>query len=236
MVAPTLETLARGNFFRREPVSIGAQLHRALRDAVIRGELLPGQVLTEIETSKKFGISRQPVREAFIKLAEEHLLEIRPQRGTYIRKISLREVLEAQLMREAIEVAFVRKVTPERDDVFAAALNDNIEQQKRLQPGDRSALWTLDEAFHRTITMKAAGDYAWRMLESIKAQMDRVRFLTYDDTTPISQIVAEHGELVAAVTGHDVERATRLMEGHLREILKSLPTVARRHPEYFAQE
>ena len=99
----TLDNLSSVSFRTQESLSMGAQLHRILRAAIIRGDLVPGQAISEIEISKKFSVSRQPVREAFIKLGEERLIEVLPQRGTYIRKISVKEVLDARHLREVIE-------------------------------------------------------------------------------------------------------------------------------------
>ena len=87
------------NFLPQESLSIGNQLHRLLRASIIEGQLLPGQIISEIEMSKRFSISRQPVREAFIKLAEESLVEVRPQRGTYVRRISVPAVMTARFVR-----------------------------------------------------------------------------------------------------------------------------------------
>ena len=64
------------------------QIYIGLRHRIIRSEIPPGTALSEAEIARRFSISRQPVREAFIKLAEEGLLEVRPQRGTFVRKIS----------------------------------------------------------------------------------------------------------------------------------------------------
>ena len=72
----TFDTLPSGVFRPKESLSMGAQLHRILRNAIIQGELVPGQAISEVEMSKRFSISRQPVREAFIKLAEERLIEV----------------------------------------------------------------------------------------------------------------------------------------------------------------
>ena len=94
------DTLNAGRLRPQESFSIGAQLHRILRAAIIRGELSPGQAVSEVEMSRRFKISRQPVREAFIKLGEERLIEVLPQRGTYIRKISVKEVLDARHLRD----------------------------------------------------------------------------------------------------------------------------------------
>ena len=115
MEIETFDNLVTPSFRQQESLSIGAQLHRILRAAIIRGELVPGQAISEIEMSKKFSISRQPVREAFIKLGEERLIEVLPQRGTYIRKISVKEVQEARHLREIIEVSIVREVTAKHD-------------------------------------------------------------------------------------------------------------------------
>jgi GntR family transcriptional regulator, rspAB operon transcriptional repressor len=228
-----LDLLAATHFRAKAPVSVGAQLHRALREAIIRGELRPGQQLSETETAQRFAISRQPVREAFIKLGEEDLVEIRPQRGTYVRKISVRGVLDARHLREIIEVSFVRQVAGKRDEALIAALRDNIERQRKIAGGDSRGFWPLDEELHRTVALAAAGEYGWRVLENIKAHLDRVRFLTYDSTTPIAQIVDEHAAIVNAIESGKPGEAVRITEKHLREIIRTLPVVARQHPEYF---
>ena len=101
---------------RNEPASISGQVHRQLRNAIIRGEIIPGVTLSESEIARQYKTSRQPVREAFIKLAEERLVSIQPQRGTFVVKISVADVLDARFVREAIEVAVVQDRRPERGD------------------------------------------------------------------------------------------------------------------------
>ena len=171
---------------------MGAQLHRILRTAIIRGELVPGQAISEIEMSKRFSISRQPVREAFIKLGEERLIEVMPQRGTYVRKISVKEVLDARHLREIIELSIVREVTERHDASLIKTLRQIIVQQQKVKPGDSRSFLALDEELHRTLALHAGRELAWRVTESIKAQMDRVRFLTFDFATPMPQLVGEH--------------------------------------------
>jgi len=91
------------------PGRVSAKVYDLLRDAIIQLKLRPGNPLSESELAKRLDVSRQPVREAFIKLAEAGLVEVRPQRGTYVLMISRREVETARFVREAVEVAFVRK-------------------------------------------------------------------------------------------------------------------------------
>ena len=215
---------------------MGAQLHRILRKAIIEGDLVPGQALSETEMSKRFSISRQPVREAFIKLGEERLIEVLPQRGTYVRKISVKQVLDARHLREIIEISIVREVTEQHDATLISDLRNIIAQQENVAPGDNRSFLELDEAFHRSLALHAGREYAWRVTEGIKAQMNRVRFLSYDFATPTPQLVAEHASIIDAIEAGDTDLSVSRMEVHLRRLLTSLPLIAKQYPEHFTEE
>lgn len=216
--------------------SIGSQIHRILREAIIRGTLKPGQALSEIELSKRFSVSRQPVREAFIKLAEERLIEVRSQRGTYVRKISPREVLDARHLREIIEVAIVREVAGLRDRKVLEKLRAVLSQQEAVTPGDSFGFLILDDEFHKTLALSVGREYAWRVTEGIKAQMNRVRFLAFGQLSPKPQLVREHAEIVDAIGAGDPDLAAARMETHLRSLITSLPLIVKRCPEHFLPE
>jgi DNA-binding GntR family transcriptional regulator len=234
-IAPT-DDFASATIKPKETLSLGAQLHRVLRTAIVRGELAPGQAISEIEMSKRFAISRQPVREAFIKLGEERLIEVLPQRGTYVRKISVKEVLDARHLREVIELAIVREVAEKPDPALIAALRDNIARQLQVKAGDSRGFLALDEEFHRALALHAGREYAWRVTEGIKAQMDRVRFLAFDFATPKPRLVDEHAAIVEAIAAGAPDLAAQRMQTHLREILSSLPLIAQRYPEHFVDD
>ncbi|MDR3222049.1 MAG: GntR family transcriptional regulator [Candidatus Accumulibacter sp.] len=235
MEIDTTDTLSSERFRPQEALSIGAQLHRNLRAAIILGELSPGLAVSEIEMSKKFNVSRQPVREAFIKLGEEQLIEIRPQRGTYIRRISVKEVLEARHLREIIEVSVVREVVGKRTPALVKTLRALVARQKKVRHGDNRTYLQLDDEFHRTLALHAGREYLWRVTEGIKAQMNRVRFLTVDSATPTQQLTGEHAGIVDAIEADDVKQAVRCMKQHLRTLTQSLSLMAIRYPEHFTE-
>ena len=87
---------------------VNQQIYRILRRDIVHCLIPPGTPLSEKEVSVRFDVSRQPVREAFIKLAENGLIQIRPQRGSYVNKISLSQVRNGCFVRQAIECAVVR--------------------------------------------------------------------------------------------------------------------------------
>ena len=215
-----------------EPLSLGSKFHRFLRAAIIRGWLLPGQAIFETEMSRRFAISRQPVREAFISLSNERLIEVQPKKGTYVRKISMKEVLDARHVREVVEVAIVQEVARQHQPELIESLHQLLLRQRAVEPGDNHGFLLLDDALHRAIALCAGREFAWRVIDSAKAQMDRVRFLSVDEMH-VGRLIDQHEKIVDGIAAGDkaaAEQATRL---HLREILSSLPEIARSRSDLF---
>jgi DNA-binding GntR family transcriptional regulator len=212
------------------------QVIQSLRQAIIEMQLAPGQALSENDIAQRYGVSRQPVREAFIKLREAGLLQILPSRGTYVVKISAREVLNARFVREAVECAIARAAAPLANNANIARLTRLIgEQREAVLHGDTRGFTLLDESFHRAIADIIECDYAARVVESARAQTDRVRFLSLPGATPVDKLMDQHQAIVDALANRDADAAEAAMRQHLREILAALPNLARQHPDLFDQ-
>ena len=210
------------------------QIIQILRQAIIEMRLKPGEALSEKEVALRYGVSRQPVREAFSKLAEAGLLQVLPSRGTYVVKISVREVLNARFVREAIECALVRSAAELIDPAGVARIEQLVVEQKlAAEAGDSSRFYALDEAFHRAIADCVECDPALRVVESARAQTDRVRYLSLPDASPLALLIAQHEAILDAIKARDPERAEAAMRTHLREILSALPRLAERFPDVF---
>src|SRR6185312_2595757 len=128
------------------------EAYDALRASIVALERTPGQRLSEAELARDLGVSRTPVREAIIQLRADGLVEVTPQLGSFVSKISLRNVREAQFAREALECAAVR-VAAERIDADAAGrLRENLGLQRTAQmSADLEQFYYLDEEFHREL-------------------------------------------------------------------------------------
>ncbi|BAI76567.1 gntR-family transcriptional regulator (plasmid) [Azospirillum sp. B510] len=216
---------------------IARRVYRVLRQAIVTMEFRPGQALSEQEIADQLGVSRQPVREAFIKLSESGLLTIRPQRGSFVVKISVKQVLDARFVREAVETAVVRKACETITPAGIAELRDNLKAQWDIADEPVPVRFLeLDEAFHRTIALGAECDYAWRIVEETKAQMDRVRYLSVPYATPIRRLISQHQAVLEAIIARDPVKAEAAMGLHLREILTSLPELEGKFPDLFTLE
>ena len=215
-----------------EPVA--RRVFRELRNAIVTMGIRPGQALSEQEIATRLGVSRQPVREAFIKLGESGLVRILPHRGTLVVKISRAAVEDARFIREAVECAVAREAASRADAGVAASLAESLARQRRAaRAKDLEGFFALDEEFHRLLAEGAGRPSAWRIVEDVKPQMDRVRFLSMPDATPLRVLVAQHAAIVEAVRTGKPDAAEAAMRAHLTEILRSLPRLAGEHPELF---
>ncbi|OJH43185.1 GntR family transcriptional regulator [Paracoccus sp. SM22M-07] len=214
-------------------VSVVDQLFDRLRAAIIDNVLTPGTKLSEAEVALNHGVSRQPVREAFIKLANESLLEIRPQRGTFVAKISLPHVMDARFVREAVEADIVKLLAGAPDPAVIADLRRQVRAQETLIGGSARDFIAADEAFHRTLAEGADKARAWEVVVEMKAQMDRVRVLS-SQHFPVDRLVAQHLAIVDAIAAGDGAAAERGLRLHLQGILTDLPVIKQERPEYFS--
>lgn len=222
---------------RLRQATIGHRVFEALKHAIVQLQLRPGNLLSEAEVARQLGVSRQPVREAFIKLAEVGLVEIRPQRGTFVVLISRRDVENARFIREAIEVAVARKAAEEADAASIARIRETlVAQREACGKGDIAGFLRHDEAFHQAIARSVDCEHAWRLLENLKAQMDRVRYLSMPLATPVEALITQHEAVLEAIEAHSPDNAEAAMRQHLAEILKSLPKVAAANPDLFVDD
>jgi DNA-binding GntR family transcriptional regulator len=215
--------------------TISAQIHSVLRRDIVVGRLAPRVMLSEQEIAAQFGISRTPVREAMIKLAEEGLVEIFPQYGSFVAPIKLPDVFDSQFAREALESAAVEKAVERLDRNWDRELRAVIARQKSLvRPRGRDEFFRADEDMHMLILRIAGHADAWRFVESAKAQMDRVRHIAIKLPRKQASILAEHEAVVDRMLARDARGAIEAMRIHLRGIFRTVEMLRADNNEYFA--
>ena len=213
-------------------IPIAPQIYARLREAIIRNRFAPGDRISESEIARSCEVSRQPVREAFIKLAGEGLLAILPQRGTIITKINYSAVLDARFLREAIEADIVAILARAPDPSLISDLRGQLDAQKAIAGTTPLDFISLDERFHRTLADAAGKRGAWRLIEGLKSQMDRVRYLSLG-AFPVAKLIGQHTVIVDRIEQGDMPGANAAIRHHLREILDDLPQILDASPDFF---
>jgi GntR family transcriptional regulator, rspAB operon transcriptional repressor len=215
-------------------LGVGRQVHEAILQAIVAVELEPGEALSEKDLSLRLGVSRTPVREALIKLRGEDLVDIISQVGTFVAKIDVEHVREAQFIRQALECACVRDLVARATDSDVAELRDVLADQRRCQErGDYRAFYAADERFHRRMAEMAGHGSVWGTVRRSKVHLDRVRRLSLPLPTVMGHLIEQHERIVAAVEARDADAAEEGLREHLGEVLHTLASLNESHPEYF---
>lgn len=205
----------------------------ALRDDIVSMALRPGDIISESDIAGRYGVSRQPVREAFIRLAQQGLLLIRPKRATVVKKISPDGVRQSRFIRESIEVEIIRRLAAQPGPDAANILADLIaDQEIASSAGDSRRFHLLDELFHRTLARLTGLEYAWQLIDDHKMQLDRVRYLTLGASSS-QRAIAEHKQIAEAISRADPAAAEAAMRAHLARAELLLTQTITDFPDYF---
>lgn len=198
-------------------------------------ELPPGTRLSEQEIATQLSVSRQPVREALIRLASTGLVQIQPQRGTQVVKISADHVIQARAIREQIEAGVVlRACELGLSKLQISGLRELIRVQKEaIDHEDLTSFKNADEAFHRALADLAQLPLAWETISDIKAHLDRVCILTLETPANMRPLILQHEMIIDCIERRDGPAAELAIRHHLRELLLALPDVIERQPDFF---
>ena len=210
MAGRALGTPRRAQLGALRGASTRSQMYALLRRAIVSLDLLPGQALSENELAARYGVSRTPVREALIRLADEGLVEVAPQLGTFVSRISVRDVVEIQFIRETLERASlphaIKNITA-ADETYLRGLLDDQEEAGRT--GDLLRWFGTDEDLHRTLLEIGGHPRVWPIVSSAKAHLDRVRMLSLPDPEILQDLHAQHLAIVDNVTGETAQEGRR---------------------------
>lgn len=194
-----------------------------LRQAILKGELKPGERLMEIALAERLGVSRTPIREAMRKLELEGLVVMIPRRGAQVANITekdLNDVLEVRIALEnmAIEKACKRMTEEELDKLWQAAR----EFEHTMAEGNLVRLAEADVAFHEIIYQASDNCRLIQVLNNLREQIYRYRveYLKEEETRNV--LVKEHEELYNAVKARDVERAQEISFEHIENQRKAI--------------
>ncbi|KQZ49477.1 GntR family transcriptional regulator [Rhizobium sp. Root149] len=214
--------------------SVTQRVERQLRSDILTLALPPGSRLSEQDIGERYGSSRQPGREALIALSKSRLVEILPQRGAVIAKISIAKLMQAAFVREAIETAVIRSACSSFHFHARTRLEDCLKAQERaVESSDRAEFRRYDDLFHRTLADGAGLMMAWTVVEDLKAHIDRACCLSLGKGDALRKLLAEHKAIVAALDARDSHAAEAAMKSHLSELLQDLPTLEAAHPDIF---
>ncbi|MFC5449724.1 GntR family transcriptional regulator [Paenibacillus aestuarii] len=223
------------DFTIRPPISSTRDaVYYRLKELILSVEMLPGASISEKEISLQMGVSRTPVRESFVRLSQEGLLDIYPQRGTVVSLIDLELVEEARFMREQLECAVIRLACEQFPQEQLKALQANLLLQKVcIEDQDYKKMFELDEAFHRTIFEGCRKLNTWAVIQQINVHLNRTRMLRLAADHHWDDLYTQHQQMVEAIQAHQADMAEKLMNEHLHLTITDQALLKQKFPAYF---
>ncbi|MBU2962788.1 GntR family transcriptional regulator [Citreicella sp. C3M06] len=199
--------------------------------------LLPGTRISETDIASQFGVSRQPVRDAFRRLETMDLILVRPKKATEVKKFSMRAIEKSRFVRAAVEAAALRKAAELCDKAGGFELDSRIAMQhKALANEDYSGFGALDYAFHKAICEIGQVPFAFDIIKEEKEKVDRLCILGLSKERRMPQLIQDHEDIAAAIKAHDAEAAVAAGMRHLSRLDETIAAIQINSAAYFTDD
>lgn len=215
--------------------SIREYVYQTLKKNILQLRLEPGRIISEKEIAELLQVSRTPVRESFVQLSQEELIDIYPQKGTFISLINLEHVEEARFVREQLERAVVRLACDMliEEDIFQLETNLKMQELSKAKKNDAKML-ALDEEFHNTIFRGCGKSRTWNMIQLLNTHFYRMRSLRLAAIYDWKKIITQHEAILHAIKEKDPDQAEKVMMNHLRLVAIEKEELKELYPNYFS--
>ncbi len=215
-------------------VSVAENVYAVIKKNILLWKLKPGQRLSEKEISEYLAVSRTPVRESFIRLNSESLLDILPQRGSFVSRIDLRDVEEGLFIRRSLELAVAELALNELHEEVIGVLEENLNRQKgAINEKNPLEFQKFDEEFHRTIFTACGKERTWNVMQNANTQYNRLRMLTLLEIDKYESIQTEHSNIVKAIIAGTREDLVKATKEHLEHLYIEEEVLKKKYKDYF---
>ena len=198
------------------------EIYQYMKNAILNGDLKPGERIVETRWARKLGVSQSPVREAIMELEMVGLVENKPFSGTFVKEITVKEVLDAYRVRVNLEVlgveeAIHRITDEELEDIHTTM----IEMQRAAAEGDNSGFIEKDALFHQKIMEASNNSMLIKLWKQCKIVLS-THFSATMSSKDLSCLALRHDEIYDALKSRDKERAIKVISNHIEELRREV--------------
>lgn len=216
-------------------------IYNTLKKRITYLELIPGTLVSEIETAKEFSVSRTPVRDAFKALVNEGLLEVKPHVGTFVSLIDINEISDILYIREIMEKAILRDLSASFNQSQEFKLRhilhnqENLIENNSLSPQDFATEFARsDNEFHQALFTLAGKENLITYFQMISAQYERFRtFLNFEDKSTVKTLYLQHVKLLDCIKNKDMNELDTILTHHIYDGFNSKANLIYEYPNYF---
>ncbi|AHF60681.1 hypothetical protein P344_01380 [Spiroplasma mirum ATCC 29335] len=210
--------------------------YQLLKQNILEFVILPGTLISENELSKQLNISRTPIREALKVLQTEGLIDILPQKGSFVSKIDIQQAEDGILVRKAVEIEILKQACVKFDKKVWSHLEKIIQKQEKLisqEIFDVMKFYELNNEFHRLIFLGANHEHIWTKLREMAASYDRIRIIEVIDQINLDIVLNQHKEELEIIKNGWIDKIDQFMQNHTHNFLKTIPYMRQKFPNIF---
>lgn len=223
---------------KKEPQdSTREYVYRMVRSNIMNLNFQPGSVLSENELADMLNISRTPIREAILRLAQERLVDIFPQKGTYISLIDLDHVAESRFIRETLEREVITQACgffP--DDAFFKLQTYLMLQELCITEKKWAEFYGHDSNMHGAIFAGCNKERTWDMIQQMSSHDNRVKMANISSGYELPELLEQHQILVKAIRDKNAALGRETIHFHLTKVRKDIQLLLREFPHWFVQK
>ena len=214
------------------------EVYTLLKDAIQYLEFMPGSIIHENELIKKIGVSRTPIREALIRLASEYLVDIYPQRGTYVSTIDFHLAYKVAYMRHILDREVCMTLCRERVSLRDAVDEKLYFMSQAIKRRDVVGYIKNDNAFHNAIFAVAGHELMWEIISNSRAHYNRMLVLDLKRPGMLEKSFQEHQDIIETIEQGKEDALADILDRHhdYREMPEREHEIRAMFPEYFAHE
>lgn len=192
--------------------------YRVLKDNIMNLNLKPGELLSETDLSEKLGISRTPIREVLMRLKNEHLIEVKPQTGTYISLIDTNMVEQGLFMRYTIEKEVLKEACNGISEEILMEMEKNLFAQKLISNKKNSAIefHKLDQEFHELLFRGTNKIDIWNCILNMSTHYNRMRLLI-ELKTDKKKNIADHEIYLDLIKNKSMDGIDEMITSHIKK-------------------
>lgn len=187
-----------------------------IRNAIVQGDMKPGERLMEVQLANELGVSRTPVRESIRKLELEGLVKMIPRKGAYVTPMSLKDLREMMEIRGALEGLVARLAA---DNASAEQISDMRESnagfEDAIRNGDLQGIINYDISFHETLYQSSGNERLRTMIHTLREQMLRMRVEYVHNVKNLQPLLDQHRPIIDSIEAHQPDEAARFAEEHI---------------------
>lgn len=214
-------------------------IYEEIKSQIINLDLLPGTKVKEEDLAKEFNISRTPIRGVISRLVKDSLLEVKPQKGTYVSKIDLSKINDYIYVRKSVEIQMISKicnlVTAEQIKELEIILDKQYEIIQMEPSIEKSKMFFHnDNLFHATMFKFASLEGVWKIIHTNAIPLNRARIMANLRSNPqVENIYAQHKQMVEYLKNKDEKGAINALEHHLDGGFDGIAALVDKYNDYF---